>query len=105
MVMGYHQTEMAEDRAKTAFSTKEGHWGYKRLYFGLKTTLATFQRMMVLLSGLTGSCCLIFLDDIVVYAKSLADHDAKLRRVFHTLRESTLKFKPEKCEFLMKEVS
>ena len=25
MVMGYHQIEMTEDRAKTAFSTKEGH--------------------------------------------------------------------------------
>ena len=31
MVMGYHQIEIAsEDRAKTAFSTKEGHWEYQR---------------------------------------------------------------------------
>ena len=79
MVMGYRQLEMAEeDRAKTAFSTKEGHWEYKRLPFGLKTAPATFQRMMnVVLSGLTGSRCFVFFDDIVVYAKSLANHDAK----------------------------
>ena len=107
MVMGYHQIEMAEeDRAKTAFSTKQGHWEYKRLTFGLKTAPATFQRMMnVVLSGLTGSRCFVFLDDIVVYAKSLADHDAKIRQVFDRLRESNLKLKPEKCEFLRKEVS
>ena len=31
MVMGYHQTEVVEqDRAVPAFSTKEGHWEYKR---------------------------------------------------------------------------
>jgi hypothetical protein len=41
-VMGYHQMEVAEqDRAITAFSTKEGHWKYKRLPFGLKTAPAT----------------------------------------------------------------
>ena len=107
MVMGYRQLEMAEeDRAKTAFSTKEGHWEYKRLPFGLKTAPATFQRTMnVVLSGLTGSHCFIFLDDIVVYAKSLADHDANIRQVFDRLRESNLKLKPEKCEFLRKDVS
>jgi hypothetical protein len=38
MVMGYHQIEAAElDRANTALRTKEGHWEYKRLPFGLKT--------------------------------------------------------------------
>jgi hypothetical protein len=106
MVMGYHQIEMAENRAKTAFSTKEGHWEYKRLPFGLKTAPATFQRMMnVVLSGLTGSRCFVFLDDIVVYEKSLAEHDNKIRQVFDRIRGSNLKFKPGKCEFLRKEVS
>jgi hypothetical protein len=61
MVMGYHQIEVAEqDRAITACSTKEGHWEYKRLPFGLKTAPATFQRMMnIVLSGLTGPRCFV----------------------------------------------
>jgi hypothetical protein len=107
MVMGYHQIEVAEqDCAKTAFSTKEGHWEYKRLPFGLKTAPATFQRMMnVVLSGLTGSRCFVFLDDIVVYARLFVEHDSKLREVFDRLRENNLKLKLEKCEFLRKEVS
>ena len=83
MVRGYHQIElMEEDREKTAFSTKEGHWAYKRLPFGLKTAPSTFQRMINnVLCGLTGTRCFVFLDDIVIYAKSLAEHDSKLRLV------------------------
>jgi hypothetical protein len=106
MVMGCHQIEVAEqDRAKTAFSTKEGHWEYKRLPFGLKTAPATFQRMMnVVLSGLKGSRCFVFLDDIVIYVRSLAEHNTKLREVFNRIRENRLKLKAEKCQFLRKEV-
>ena len=73
--------------------------------FGLKTAPVRFQRMNVVLSGLTGSRCFVFLDDILVYAISLADRDAKIRQVFDRLKESNLKLKPEKCEFLRKEVS
>jgi hypothetical protein len=50
--------------------------------FGLKTAPATFQAMMnSVLSGLTGSQCFVFLDD-VIHAKSLAENDVKLREVF-----------------------
>jgi len=107
MVMGYHQIEVAEqDRAVTAFSTKEGHWEYKRLTFGLKTTPATFQGMMnSVLSGLTGSRCFLYLDDVIVYARSLVEHGIKLKEVFDRIRANWLKLKPEKCEFLRKEVN
>jgi len=43
--MGYYQIDMnPSDIDKTAFSTKEGHWAYKRMPFGLKTAPATFQK-------------------------------------------------------------
>jgi hypothetical protein len=43
LAMGYHQIDMdASDIDKTTFNTKEGHWAYKRMPFGLKTALATF---------------------------------------------------------------
>ena len=107
LAMGYHQIDMnPDDIDKTAFSTKEGHWAYKRMPFGLKTAPATFQKMMnTVLSGLTGTRCFVFLDDIVIYANSLADHDRKLRDVFGRLRRNNLKLQPDKCEFLRKEVT
>lgn len=66
------------DIDKRTFSTKDGHWAYKRMQFGLKTAPATFQKTMNnVLSGLTGTGCFVLLDDIVVYANSLVDHDTK----------------------------
>jgi hypothetical protein len=44
------------------------------------------------------------LDDVVLYAKSLAEHDVKLREVFARFRKYNLKLQPDKCEFLRKEV-
>jgi len=81
MVMGYHEIELKQGKGpKTDFSTKQGHWEYRRLPFGLKTSPATFQKMMnSVLSGLTGTRCFVYLDDIVIYAKSLADHNNKLK--------------------------
>jgi len=76
------------------------------LPFGLKTAPATFQRMMnSVLSGLTGTRCFVYLADIVLYARSLADHNTKLRTVLDGLRTYKLKLQPEKCEFLRKEVN
>ena len=47
----------------------------------------------------------MYLDDIVIYASSLADHNIKLREVLDRLRTHRLKLQPEKCEFLRKEVN
>ena len=104
--MGYHQRDIDPRNVdKTAFSTKQGHWAHKRMPFGLKTAPATFQRMMNnALSGLTGTRCFVFLDDTVVYANSLIDHDRKLRYVFRRLRKHKIKLQPDKCEFLRKVV-
>jgi Reverse transcriptase (RNA-dependent DNA polymerase). len=61
--------------------------------------------MNSVLSGLTGTRCFVYLDDIVIYAKSLQDHDNKLREVLGWLRKHRLKLQPDKCEFLRKEVN
>ena len=107
MAMGYHQIELEPGEGpKTVFSTKQGHWEYLRLTFGLKTAPATFQKLMnSVLSGLMCTRCFLYLDDIVIYARSLAERDVKLREVLDRLRTCKLKLQSEKCEFLRKEVS
>ena len=107
MVVGCHQIELAPGEGpKTAFSNKQGHWEYRRLHFGLKTAPATFQKLMnSVLSELTYTRCYVHLDNIVIYARSLADHNTKLREVLDRLRMDKLKLQPDKFESLRTEVN
>ncbi|RVW42513.1 Transposon Tf2-12 polyprotein [Vitis vinifera] len=47
----------------------------------------------------------VYLDDIVVYSKTLTEHEKHLRLVFQRLRENRLYVKPEKCEFAQEEIT
>jgi hypothetical protein len=95
-----------EDQPKTAFSTREGHFQYKRMPFGLKGAPGTFQRLMTtVLSGIQGIKCLVCLDDNVVFGENLNTHNERLREVFGRMRQHNLKLQPDKCEFLRREVS
>ena len=51
------------------------------------------------LRGLKGTRCFVYLDDIVVYARSLADQNTKLREVLNRLRTHKLKLQPENVSF------
>ena len=45
------------------------------------------------------------MDDILIYARSLAEHGVKLREVADRMRTYKLNLQPGKCELLRKEVS
>ncbi|KAL6418728.1 hypothetical protein ACFW04_011837 [Cataglyphis niger] len=107
LASGFHQILMAsKDAPKTAFSTPYGHYQFKRMPFGLKNAPATFQRLMDnVLSGLQGNELFIYMDDIVIYAKSLKEHKVKFNKLMERLRKANLKLQPDKCEFLRREVA
>ena len=74
--------------------------------FGLVNALATFQMLMELCLGdLQLNCCLIYLDDIIVFSKAPKEHLTQLRVVFEKLKEAGLKLKPSKCEFFKKSLT
>lgn len=106
LASGFHQIPMApEDAPKTAFSTPYGHYQFKRMPFGLKNAPATFQRLMDnVLSGLQGNELFVYMDDIVIYAHSLHEHEIKFKRLMKRLEAANLKLQPDKCEFLRHEV-
>ena len=101
MQAGYWQVGVQEkDKEKTAFITADGLYQFNVMPFGLSNAPATFQRMMdVLLAGLKWNTCLVYLDDIVVFSKTIPEHLSRLEAVFLRFREAGLKFKLPKCSF------
>jgi hypothetical protein len=98
---GHHQVAVAKkDQEKTGFVTPWGHYEYTVMPFGLCNAPATFQRLMALVfSGLIGLDCLIYLDDIIIFAPTFDVHLIRLEKVFSKLQNHNLKIKLSKCCF------
>ena len=107
LASGYWQVALHPDDAeKTAFTTPRGLFEFKVMPFGLCNAAATFERLMErILSGLHWKTCLIYLDDVIVFADSFQAHIDRLAEVFERLRKGGLKISPGKCCLLKQEVS
>ena len=105
LVRGYWQIAVDEkDREKTAFSTPDGHYQFKRMPFGLTNAPAAFQRTMnTILRGLNWLHCIVYLDDIIIFAGTLDEHYRKLDAVLSRLGNAGLKLNPQKCQLLNEE--
>lgn len=105
LAKGFHQILMHErDIEKTAFSTPFGHYEFIRMPFGLKNAPATFQRLMnSVLRQYINKICVVYLDDILIFSTSLAEHIVNIKVIFEKLNEAGLKIQIDKCSFLKKE--
>lgn len=101
---GYHQIRLLpQDEHKTAFKTHQGHYEFKVIPFGLTNALATFQGLMNTIFGtMVRKFVLVFVDDILVYCKSLKEHVDHLKAVFTQLERHQLFVKESKCSFAQK---
>ncbi len=80
---GYHQIEMEEsDKQKTAFVCPLGFWEFNRMPQGISNAPSTFQRLMERCMGdLNRKEVLVFIDDLIVFSRSLEEHEARLIQV------------------------
>jgi hypothetical protein len=101
MVSGYHQIEVEpQAREKRAFSCYKGHFQFIKMTFGLNNAPATYQRCIdVILMGLKGIDCSVYLDDIVCFSATMEEHAQKLEAIFKRLEEANFKIQPGKCVF------
>lgn len=106
LASGYNQVPVSEsDKPKTAFCTPFGLFEWNRMPFGLCNAPGTFQRLMQRMFGdQQYQSWLLYLDDIVVFSSSFAQHLARLEVVLSRLHAEGLKAKLEKCAFFRQEV-
>ena len=103
---GFHQIRLApEDTHKTAFRTSRGLFEYLVLAMGLCNAPGTFMQLMnETFADMINKGVLVFLDDIVIYSKTLEEHEVLLSRVLQRLREHKLYAKKSKCSLYQREV-
>ncbi|KAM1721715.1 hypothetical protein ACFX12_023218 [Malus domestica] len=104
---GYYQLKIKEDDVpKTAFRTRYGHYEFLVMPFGLTNAPAAFMRLMnEVFQKYLDKFVIVFIDDILVYSKSQADHIRHLNLVLRKLREHQLYAKFSKCQFWLTEVA
>ena len=92
MAAGFHQIKISKNsRHKTAFFSPDGHHQYVRLPMGLRNSPSTFCRAINnILRGLAYKICFVYLDDIIIFGKTLKEHNENLitRKVSSTRRET-----------------
>jgi len=97
----YHQLKIKiDDVPKTAFRTRYGHYEFLVMPFGLTNALVAFMDLMnKVFREYLDKFIMVFINDILVYSKSLEEHEQYLRFVLQTLHEKKLNAKFSKCDF------
>uniref|UniRef100_A0A8K9UP97 Gypsy retrotransposon integrase-like protein 1 n=1 Tax=Oncorhynchus mykiss TaxID=8022 RepID=A0A8K9UP97_ONCMY len=94
------------DEWKTAFSTTSGHYEYLVMPYGLMNAPSVFQSFVdEIFRDLHGQGVVVYIDDILIYSATRAEHVSLVRRVLGRLLEHDLYVKSEKCLFFQQSIS
>jgi len=98
---GYHQVKIKEeDIFKTAFKTRYGHYEFVVMPFGLTNAPVSFMCLMNnVFSKYFGKFVFVFIDDLLIYSRTMEEHEEHLQIILQVLREHKLYAKFSKCEF------
>jgi Reverse transcriptase (RNA-dependent DNA polymerase) len=94
-----------ESREYTAFITPFRQYQFARMPFGLSNAGACYSRLVALaLQYLPGDFALAYLEDIILFSKTVDDHLHQLWQVLDLHRQFGMKLKLTKCKVLQKQV-
>ena len=106
LASGYWQVAMSQEaKKKAAFVTNEGLFQFRVMPFGLCNAPAAFERLMDRVScGMRWSRCLVYLDDVISFGKTVPEAIWRLEEVLARLSDFGLQLKAKKCTFMQTEV-
>lgn len=91
-------------RDYTAFTAGNFQYRWIRMPLGLATAPLTWQRAInTIMVDLIGKGVYVYLDDVIIHAKTKSEHDQILTQVMTLLKQHNLQLKISKCTFYAKE--
>jgi len=96
----YHQVRVhSDDCHKTVFIAPDGFYEYKVIPFELANAPAAFMRMMHKILHRNRRNAIVYLDDVLIFSGTLAEHKAHVEGVLQALRNARLRPSEAKCVF------
>ena len=99
---GYNNICIKEgDEWKAAFRTNHSLYEPTVMFFGLTNSPATFQTMMdeIFRVEINNGQVIVYIDDVLIFSKTLREHHAQVRRVMQIFRNNKLYLNLNKCTF------
>jgi len=91
MKSGFWQIQITEqDRYKTAFTVPFGHYEWNVMPFGLKNAPSEFQNIMNDIFTPYISFIIVYIDDVLVFSKSIDQHFKHLPTFLHIIKRNGL---------------
>src|SRR5579859_7287815 len=105
LLSGYWQITMERlSREKTAFSTRYSHFEWLVLPFGVSNGPGGFQkRVNRLLEMYIDIFVIVYMDDILIFSRTLEEHVEHVKKVLTALSEADLILNIKKCQFFQVE--
>ena len=92
--------------SNTSFKTQYGHNEVLVMPFGLTNVPTAFMDLMNrIFKQYLDQFMVVYIDDILIYSKSLKEHEEHLKIVLQRLKETKLNAKLKKCEFWLDNVA
>ena len=102
---GYWQIKMDEESIPlTAFSAPQGHYEWIVMPFGLKNAPQIFQRRMDNIFKDLNHCCLVYIDDILVFSKTIEQHKDDVLAVTKRCIDHGIILGKSKCIYAEQEI-
>ena len=102
---GFWQMKLHEDSTKyCTFNTPFGRYSFQRMPFGISSAPEAFHRTMEhIIEGIEG--VRVYIDDIVLWGSTLAQHNERLLKVLQRIQKYGLKLNRAKCQFGVTEIT